>query len=66
MILTVGLIFCINYTDKQVSRLPKAFGNNSSANRKFSKTELYEMAQLGGFLPFCLSFFSKSRKYIKK
>ena len=34
----------------QVSRLPKAFVNNSSANINLSKTELYEIVQSGGFL----------------
>ena len=34
----------------QVSRLPKGFVNNSSANIKLSKTELYEIVQSGGFL----------------
>ena len=34
----------------QVSRLPKAFVSNSSANIKLSKTELYEIVQSGGFL----------------
>ena len=34
----------------QVSRLPKAFANNSSANITLSKTQLSKTAQLGGFL----------------
>ena len=37
-------------TDRQASRLPKAFTNNSSANIKLSKTKLSKMTQLGVFL----------------
>ena len=37
-------------TDRQVSRLRKAFTNNSSANIKLSKTQLSKMKQLGVFL----------------
>ena len=39
---------------RQVSRLGKAFTNNSSFNIKLSKTQLSEMVQLGGILPFQL------------
>ena len=35
--------------DTQVSEIPKAFGNGSSANIKFSKTHFSKMMQLGGF-----------------
>ena len=37
-------------TDRQVSSIRKAFANNSSADIKFSKTQLSKMMQLGGFL----------------
>ena len=37
-------------TDTQVSKLRKAFRNNSSANIKLSKTQLYKIGQSGGFL----------------
>ena len=37
-------------TDRQVSRLGKAFANNSSANKKLSKVQLPKIKQLGGFL----------------
>ena len=37
-------------TNTHVSRLRKAFGNNSSANIKWSKTELHRILQSGGFL----------------
>ena len=37
-------------TDKQVSRLGKGFANGSSANIKFSKTQLSKIVQLRGFL----------------
>ena len=36
-------------TNTQVLRLHKAFANNSSANIKLSKTQLYKIGQLGGF-----------------
>ena len=36
-------------TNTQVSNLCKAFANNSSANIKLSRTQLYEMIQSGGF-----------------
>ena len=38
-------------TNKQVSKIRKAFTNDSSANIKFSKTQLSKMVQLSGFLP---------------
>ena len=34
----------------QVSRLPKAFANDSSANIKLSITQLHKIGQSGGFL----------------
>ena len=37
-------------TNTQVSRLCKAFANNSSANRKLSKTQLQKVEQPGEFL----------------
>ena len=37
-------------TDGQVSSIHKAFANNSSADIKFSKTQLSKMIQSGGFL----------------
>ena len=37
-------------TNIQVSRLRKAFTNDSSANIKLSKTHLYKIGQSGGFL----------------
>ena len=37
-------------TDRQVSRIRKAFSNNSSVDIKFSKTQLSKMIQSGGFL----------------
>ena len=35
-------------TNTQVSRLRKAFVNRSSSHKKFSKTQLFKMVQLGG------------------
>ena len=35
--------------NRQVLRLRKAFGNNSSANIKLSKTQLQKIGQSGGF-----------------
>ena len=37
-------------TNKQVSKIRKAFPNGWSANIKFSKTQLYKMTQSGGIL----------------
>ena len=37
-------------TNRQVSKLRKAFVNNSSANIKLSKTQLHKIGQSGGFL----------------
>ena len=37
-------------TEKQVSRLRKAFTNNSLANIKLSKTQLSKMKQSAGFI----------------
>ena len=36
--------------DRQASSIRKAFSNNSSADIKFSKTQLSKMIQSGGFL----------------
>ena len=36
-------------TDRQVFSVRKAFANNSSADIKFSKTQLSKMIQSGGF-----------------
>ena len=38
------------WTDRQISSIRKAFSNNSSADIKFSKTQLSKMIQSGGFL----------------
>ena len=40
----------LSLTNTQVSRLRKAFTNNSSANIKLSKTQLHETGQSEGFL----------------
>ena len=37
-------------TDRKISSIRKAFSNNSSANIKFSKTQLSKMIQSGEFL----------------
>ena len=37
-------------TNTQVSKIRKAFANGSSANIKFSKTQLSKFAQSGGFI----------------
>ena len=37
-------------TNTQVSNLPKAFANNSSANIKLSKTQFHKIRQSRGFL----------------
>ena len=39
----------LSLTNTQVSRLRKAFANNSSANIKSSKTQLHKIGQSGGF-----------------
>ena len=42
-------------TDTEVSKIRKAFANDSLANIKFSKTQLSKMIQSGGSLPFTLN-----------
>ena len=42
-------------TDTEVSKIRKAFANDSLANIKFSKTHLSKMIQSGGSLPFTLN-----------
>ena len=37
-------------TNRQVSKLRKAFANNSSPNMKLPKTQLHKIGQSGGFL----------------
>ena len=39
----------LSLTDRQVSRLPKAFTNSSSANIEVSKTQFSKIVQSGGF-----------------
>ena len=41
----------ILWTNTQVSKISKAYGQGSSANMKFSKTQLSKMMQSGGFMP---------------
>ena len=48
-----------------VSKTHKAFANGSSANIKFSKTQLSKFVQLGGFIG-VLDPFLNSDKIIKK
>ena len=40
----------LSLTDTQILKLRKIFANNSSANIKLSKTQLYKIGQSGGFL----------------
>ena len=40
----------MSLTNTQVSKLRKAFANNSSANIKLSKNLLHKLGQSGGFL----------------
>ena len=40
----------LSLTDRKISSIRKAFSNNSSADIKFSKTQLSKMIQSGGFL----------------
>ena len=47
-------------TNKPVSKLRKAFANNSSANIKLSKTQLHKTGQSGGFLGRLLGPFLKT------
>ena len=37
-------------TDRHVSKLCKVFTNNSSANAKLSKTQMFRVIKSGGFL----------------
>ena len=46
-----NFLYKLLLTNTQVSRLGKAFANNSSGNVKsFKKTQLHKIGQLGGFL----------------
>ena len=47
-------------TNTQVSKLHKAFANNSSTNIKLSKTQLHKIGQSGGFLGRLLGPFLKT------
>ena len=40
----------LSLTNRQVLNIRKAFSNNSSADIKFSRTQLSKMVRLGGFL----------------
>ena len=46
-----NFLYKLSLTDTQLSRLRKSFANKSSANIKFSKTQLFKILQLAGFLP---------------
>ena len=48
--------------DAQLSRLRKAFANNSSDNIKLSKTQHHKTVQLGGFFGFLESWTKQNRK----
>ena len=48
-------------TNAQISRFCKAFGNNSSANIKLSKTNLHKVEKLGGFSVILLGLVLKIR-----
>ena len=48
-------------TDRQVSNIRKTFANSSTADIKFSKTQLSKMVQLGGFLGKLLGPLLKTR-----
>ena len=48
-------------TNRQVLNIHKAFTNNTSADIKFSKTQLSNMVQLGGFLGRLLGPLLKTR-----
>ena len=45
-----NLLHKLLLTNTQVSKIHKAFANNSSANIKLSKTQLQKLGQSGGFL----------------
>ena len=47
-------------TNTQVSKLRKAFANNSSANTKLSKTQLHKIGQSGGCLSWILGTLLKT------
>ena len=59
-------------TNTQVSKICKTFANGSSANTKFSKTQLSKMIQSGGFAlyeltgPFIRGLSSLPRSIIKR
>ena len=46
----IKLVFLINYCNRQVSNLHKAFADKSSNDIKLSKTQISKMIQSGGFL----------------
>ena len=48
-------------TNRQVTNLRKAFANKSSADIKLSKTQIFKMVQLGGFLGGLLGPLLKTR-----
>ena len=52
-------------TNTQVSKILKAFANNSSANTKISKSQLHKIVQSGGFLCRLLAI-TKNTKTIPK
>ena len=68
-----SILHRLKLTYIRISGLCKVFANGSLGNAKFSKTQLSNMVQLGGFVPFfifyafCNSVWSakKKRKYKK-
>ena len=53
-------------TNTQVSKLRKAFANNSPANIKLSKTQFHKIVQIGGFLCRLLEPLAKTRLSLMK
>ena len=56
----------MSLTNTQVSKLRKAFANDSSANIKFSKTQLSKMIQSGGCLGSLLGPLLKTGLFLMK
>ena len=53
-------------TDRQVSRVPKAFTSSSSANIKVSKNRFSKIVRSGGFLGICIGPLLKTGLLLKK
>ena len=61
-----SFLYKLLLADRKVSNLCKPFLNNSATNVKFSRTQMFKIIQLGGFLGKLLGPLLKTEKFQTK